>query len=219
MSNAKKFIGAVYLKGQKVVDTIADNNIISEDPVAFASALSDSNVDEIIVFDLTPSGDDKAHEAALDMIKDICKAVDVNVTGAGNVKRMEDIKKLLYAGCRKACLNYKDVKNADILQEVSEKFGRDKIVICFDDAKVLEENKELVETYACEAVFFARSSDIVAPAINLPLTVLLNSDTFKELPDTVFCKYDFVDGVTGNIIYNNLSQDRCLQAELHRKRH
>ena len=123
--NAKRFIGAVYLKDLKVVDSISNGKVVSEDPVAFACALSDSNVDEIMVFDLSLSGDDKAHEAALDMIKDICKAVDVPVTGAGNVKRMEDIKKLLYAGCKKAALNFSKPGNIEILKEVSEKFGKE----------------------------------------------------------------------------------------------
>lgn len=210
MSNAKRFIGAIYLKDLKVVDSIPENNVISEDPVSFACALSDSNVDEIMVFDLSPSGDDKAHEAALDMIKDICKAVDVNVTGAGNVKRMEDIKKLLYAGCKRACLNYKDAKNADILQEVSEKFGKDKIVICYDDGKVLEDNKEHIEKYASEAVFFAGGKEISAIDAEIPLTVLLDKNDYDKLPDNVFYENEFVSGVTGNIIYENLSAiDEC----------
>ncbi|MCR5155507.1 MAG: bifunctional phosphoribosyl-AMP cyclohydrolase/phosphoribosyl-ATP diphosphatase HisIE [Butyrivibrio sp.] len=212
MSDAKRFIGAIYLKDLKVIDNISGNTVISDDPVSYSCALSDGNVDEIMVFDLSPSGDDKAHEAALDMIKDICKAVDVNVTGAGNVKRMEDIKKLLYAGCKRACLNYRDEKNADILQEVSEKFGRDKIVICYDDDKVLKSNKELLEKFACEAVFFANGKDIAAPAADLPLTVVLDSDEHFSLPDEVFYICDSVSGVTGNIVSGNISKiDECKQ--------
>ena len=30
----------------------------------------------------------------------------MEVIGAGNIKRMEDVKKLLYAGCRRAVLDY-----------------------------------------------------------------------------------------------------------------
>ena len=211
--NAKRFIGAVYLKDEKAVDSISKQNVISEDPVAFASSLSDSNVDEIFVFDLSPAGDDKAHEAALDMIKDICKAVDVPVTGAGNVKRMEDVKKLLYAGCKRACLNFKDEKNADVLQEVSEKFGKEKIVICYEDEAALSNNKDNVEKYASEIVLFPKSeADIKKPGIELPLVVLLDMDKYSELPDTCFYKYDFVSGVTGNIISDNLSAiDSCKQ--------
>lgn len=44
---------------------------------------------------------DAEHDAALDIIKEICTRAEVDVIGAGNVKRMEDIKKLLYAGCKK----------------------------------------------------------------------------------------------------------------------
>ena len=119
-SVAKRFIGAIYLKDKKAVKSIKDQTVIADDPVSYAEKLSDSNVDEIFVFDLSPAGDDPKHEEALDMIKDICKAVDVPVTGAGNVKRMEDIKKLLYAGCKRGCLNFEKEGNPEILQEVSE---------------------------------------------------------------------------------------------------
>ena len=41
------------------------------------------------------STDDESHEKALDILKDICANVEAPVVGAGNVKRMEDIKKIL----------------------------------------------------------------------------------------------------------------------------
>jgi hypothetical protein len=49
----------------------------------------------------------------------------VPVIGAGNVKRVEDVKKLIYAGCEKAVLNF--AKEADIvmLEEVSKRFGKE----------------------------------------------------------------------------------------------
>ena len=209
--SARRFIGSIYLKDQKAYSTIGKDDVVSEDPVSYASRMSDSGVDEIFVFDLSPAGDDKAHEAALDMIKDICKAVDVPVTGAGNVNRMEDIKKLLYAGCKRACLNYVQAKNADILQEVSEKFGKDKILICYEDPAVLAENRDDVEKYASEAVFFAQNiSNIANSGEVLPVTVLL--DEASDTPETIFEKYDNVTGITGNIVNSRLAEiDKCKQ--------
>ena len=67
---AKKFIGAIFLLNKKAVKGIGSTEVIAEDPVAYAEKLSDSNVDEIFVFDLSETGNDKAHEEALDVIKD-----------------------------------------------------------------------------------------------------------------------------------------------------
>ena len=115
----KRFLASIFLKDEKAVRSFSDPTVINNDPAILAQEYSNSNVDGIIVFDLSAAGDDKAHEKALDIIKDICKASDVPVIGAGNVKRMEDIKKLLYAGCKKACLNFSKTGNIEILTEVS----------------------------------------------------------------------------------------------------
>ncbi len=205
---AKKFIGCVYLRDGKAVTGFNDETVVSDDPVAYAQAISDANTDEIIVFDLSPAGDDALHEQSLDIIKDICKAVDVHVTGAGNVKRMEDIKKLLYAGCKKAALNFNKPGNVEILKEVSDKFGSEKIVICYSDPKVLEQNKDMILSCAKELVFITDDeSKINKPSNELPVTLLFTCDVLScDAPDKLFMKYPFVDGLTGRIITDNLEK-------------
>ena len=47
----------------------------------------------------------------LDIIKEIALASEVPVIGAGNIGRVENVKKLLYAGCSKAILNFKKDNN------------------------------------------------------------------------------------------------------------
>ncbi|MDE7257968.1 MAG: bifunctional phosphoribosyl-AMP cyclohydrolase/phosphoribosyl-ATP pyrophosphatase, partial [Lachnospiraceae bacterium] len=96
----KKFVPCIYLYKGDAVKSFSENTIIDTNPVALAKFYSDNNADEIIVYDM--SDQDAEHEEALDIIKAICNEAEVPVIGAGNVKRMEDIKKLLYAGCKKA---------------------------------------------------------------------------------------------------------------------
>ena len=160
----KKVAGYIFLLDKKIVSSKDRKTVISDDPVSYAGSISDNGADEIIVFDLSESGNDAAHEEALDVIKDICKEVDVPVTGAGNVKRMEDIKKLLYAGCKKAALNFTKPGNIEILKEVSEKFGKEKIVICYDDPKVIDNNKDLADTFSSELILFKAQDGALLPA-------------------------------------------------------
>ena len=111
----------MYLYKEKAVAGFTDKNtVIDKDPVTLAKFYSDNNADELLVFDLSDS--DVEHEAALDLIKKICSVVEIPVIGAGNVKRMEDIKKLIYAGCKKAALNYSKAADIEITEEVSLKF-------------------------------------------------------------------------------------------------
>ena len=197
----KKFLASIYLKDEKAVKSFSDNTVINDDPVALVQEYSNENVDGIIVFDLVVAGDDRAHEKSLDIIKDICKASDVPVIGAGNVKRMEDIKKLLYAGCKKACLNFSKTGNIEILTEVSEKFGKDKILACFSNPSTINDNKDQVLKYISELVYIDYKEGAELPTINLPITSVI--DSFDGEPYLLFEKNDSISGISGNVI--NLS--------------
>lgn len=146
----KKFIPCIYLYKGNAVKGFDDNTIIDTNPVALAKFYSDNNADELIVYDM--SDGDAEHEEALDIIKAICNEAEIPVIGAGNVKRMEDIKKLLYAGCKKATLNYSKPGNVEITEEVSKKFGKEKIVACVTEANTITDNKSLIEEYIEEII-------------------------------------------------------------------
>ena len=220
----KKFIASIYLLDGKAVKSLKDNNVVNESPVELANLYSQQNIDEIIVFDQSPSGDDAAHEKALDIIKDICKASDVPVTGAGNVKRMEDIKKLLYAGCKKACLNFSKQGNVDILKEVSEKFGKNKICICFNDASQVNANSSAIDDLASDLIFV--ESDFKAAkelSLNTASTheLILESDDLSAYDDlsNAFEDNAGLDGITGNVINENVKEinsfkDSCITKDI-----
>ena len=125
----KKFVPCIYLYHRQAVKGLNDTTIVETEPLRLVNLYNQNNADELIVFDL--SKEDEEHEAALDVLKEICAAAEMDVIGAGNVKRMEDIKKLLYAGCRRAVLDYDNEENIAITEEVSLKFGRDKILASF----------------------------------------------------------------------------------------
>ena len=112
----KKFVPCIYLYHEHAVRNLTDTTIVDTDPVRLADYYCEHNADELIVFDMSEG--DAEHDAALDIIKEICTRAEVDVIGAGNVKRMEDIKKLLYAGCKKAVLDYEKESNIEITEEV-----------------------------------------------------------------------------------------------------
>ena len=96
----KKFVPCIYLYHEHAVRNLTDTTIVDTDPVRLADYYCEHNADELIVFDM--SEDDAEHDAALDIIKEICTRAEVDVIGAGNVKRvwrtlrnyfMPDVKK------------------------------------------------------------------------------------------------------------------------------
>ncbi len=149
-SQYKKLVPCIYLYKGNAVKSLSDITIIDTDPVTLAKYYSDNHGDELLVFDMSKG--DTEHEEALDIIKEICKAVEIPVIGAGNVRRMEDIKKLLYAGCKKAALNYSKPENIELTEEVSKRFGKEKIAACYARMETLLEYKGLLEEFVDELI-------------------------------------------------------------------
>lgn len=203
MSNYKKFIPCIYLLNEKAVAGFRDSTVISEDPVQLARFYGENNADELIVFDL--STDDASHEAALDVLKLICKEAQIPVIGAGNVKRMEDIKKLLYAGCMKAALNYSRESNIEITKEVSLKFGKDKIVACIADAHEIESNEALLTEFVDQVILINERTIKQAISVSkLPVIVTLPEVSLDKIIELL--SSEIIAGVTGPAINANAKE-------------
>lgn len=199
----KKFVPCIYLFRQHAVAGLTDTSVVETDPLRLVRLYNESNADELIVFDMSEG--DEEHEAALDVIKEICAEAEVDVIGAGNVKRMEDVKKLLYAGCKRAVLDYEKESNIAITEEVSLKFGRDKILVSYSNPAVISVNKDLVEKYV-SALILMNPHQIreTQSVLSLPFYVQINQIALNKLME-IFA-YDNVCGVTGNTVNNNYKE-------------
>lgn len=208
--NTKKLIPCIYLYQKHAVAGFSDyETIISKDPAELARFYAESGADELIVFDL--SDGDKEHEEALDVIKEICGSVEIPVIGAGNVKRMEDIKKLIYAGCKKAGLNYSNPENIALTQEVSLRFGREKIVACVESGEIIEAQKILLETYVCELILVKETILKACVGVSsVPFIAMLPEMTLDKLLDTL--NYIDLCGVTGRVINENAKEIMALKS-------
>lgn len=199
----KKFIPCIYLYHGQAVRNLNDITVIQEDPVQLARSYSENNADELLVFDM--SEDDAGHERALDIIKEICSAAEVDVIGAGNVKRMEDIKKLLYAGCKKAVLDYDRESNIAITEEVSLKFGREKLLASYTELSPIKAHRELAEKYVSALILM--NPHILtegASLTDLPFIVQVNNAALNNLLN-IF-SVENVCGISGNIINDNVKE-------------
>ena len=143
----KWMIPCLYLQSGRAVTGFGQRNLFgSGDVEELARFYSDNGADELLVFDFS-SGDEE-HEKAIARIKEICAASEIPVMAAGNIKRMEDVKKLIYAGCAKVVLNFSKKSNVDLLEEMSKRFGKEKMVVCVSSAEEFTDHVELIEKYA-----------------------------------------------------------------------
>ncbi len=204
----KKFVPCIYLYHQHAVKSLTDTTIVETDPLRLVHLYNENNADELIVFDM--SEEDAEHEEALDMIKDICASAEMDVIGAGNIKRMEDVKKLLYAGCKKAVLDYEKESNLSITEEVSLKFGKDKILLSYNDPQILSDNKEMIEKYVSSMILMnPHKIRETEQLLSLPFYVQINQIALNKLME-IFA-YPNVSGVTGNTINENYKEILALK--------
>jgi len=204
----KKFVPCIYLYRCHAVRSLADRSVVETDPLRLVGLYNENGADELIVFDLSEG--DQEHEEALDLIKEICAMAEMDVIGAGNVKRMEDIKKLLYAGCRRAVLDFGREENISITEEVSLKFGRDKILASYEKAETVSAYRELLEKYVSELILLnphqIRETEQIT---KLPFLVQVNQIALNKLME-IFA-YEKVCGVTGNTINDNYFEITALK--------
>lgn len=197
----KQFHACIYLYQKCAVRNLYDHTIIHQNPAELAAYYSNNHADRIIVFD--QSNTDEEHEAALDIIKEIALACEVPVIGAGNVKRMEDVKKLIYAGCAKAVLNYTKASNVEITEEVSKKFGKDKILVSYMNESEVADHKELIETYVSELI--CMKEDLLPKCKDMTeVSSICCMNDWNEQVETILMN-EKVSGITGNAVNSEIT--------------
>ena len=121
----KNIVATIYLKNGQAVRGMKDFTPMELDVIELARLYNDSGIDKIIVFDL--SDDDEEHERNIHTLRNINRNVEIKVCAGGNINRLEDIKKFVYAGCLQVILNGARVGSMDLAEEASQRFGKERI--------------------------------------------------------------------------------------------
>ena len=176
----KKLISVIYLKNGNAVSGIGAPQLFDNgDAVALAEHYSNIGADALLIFDLSEG--DAEHDQSLGLIKEMSRRVDIPMYGLGNIRRVEDVKKLIYAGCRKAVLNFSKLSNMEMLEEVSKRFGKDKISVCVDarceavgeavKSKLLEYTEEIV--LLTDQLLFRKDKEFLTRLSDLPMDLIV----------------------------------------------
>ena len=99
----KRLTPCILIEKGKAVRWFDDRTVIAEDVVSLAKCYGERGADELLIFDL--SDNDQDHEESIGLIKKINRVISIPMTAGGNIRRLEDVKKILYAGAKRAMLN------------------------------------------------------------------------------------------------------------------
>ncbi|SFN43811.1 phosphoribosyl-ATP pyrophosphatase /phosphoribosyl-AMP cyclohydrolase [Pseudobutyrivibrio sp. UC1225] len=137
----KNIVATIYIKDGMAVKSPTDLEV-KKDVLELASVYDDSGIDKIICYDL--STDDEEHEKNILAIREINRNVQVKTAGGGNIKRLEDVKKLLYAGCVEVILNGSKPETIDLIKEASARFGAQKMLVSLSTVDFLFKTKDFL---------------------------------------------------------------------------
>lgn len=139
----RKILAAtLYLKNGVPVKA-PDNLTPAGDLKFLAKTFNDGGIDKIFVFDL--SDEDQEHEKNIHMIRELNRLIEIPTCGGGNVKRLEDIKKLLYAGCKQVLINGSKPYCFELVDEASSRFGHEKILVSVKNIDFVFKHRKVIK--------------------------------------------------------------------------
>ena len=187
-----RIIPSIYLYNGNVVDKKTKEIVGDGDAVELATFYNNRGADELLVFDLSSS--DSEHDANIGTMIKIQDAVDIQMIVGGNVKRLEDVKKYIYTGAKKAILDMSKDANVEIVKEASERFGSDKIAVMLNKDYDFSKIKQL----KYDGVSLIIADSCANECIGLGIKVLAFNCNFTFNDMVEFGKQDKVYGISDN---------------------
>lgn len=127
----KRIIPCLDVKDGIVVKGIQFQNLRDiGDPVELAKYYNASSADELVFLDISKT--EKGHDLMLNVIKRTSEALFIPLTIGGGIQNLQDITTLLLSGADKVSLNSTALRNPDIINQASQKFGSQCICIAID---------------------------------------------------------------------------------------
>ena len=199
----KRLIPCIFIKKGKGITWFNDDQVVHEDVVALAKHYCNTGADELLVFDLSRSDED--HEESLNLIKKISGAINVPMVVGGNIRRSEDVKKILYAGATRAMLNFSKQETLTLIGEVSARFGKERIAVSLKDFDELFKRQRLIEEHSSEIIFMHRLDLVSVKNItDLPCVLVTDSTSQEEVINILNCSV--IRGISGHFV-NDLQFD------------
>lgn len=191
MSDYKKLIPGFGCKNGQAIIMDYGNEYYSNEILTLARYYSDNGADELLIYDMSETEAD--HEKTIGIIKEVAREVDIPLITGGRVKRLEDVKKYLYAGARAVFLSADDEDHIDLIKEASDRFGSEKVYMHLTSLDSLSRVPEFAQLGASMMVLDIREtlgSDALCRIAQL------------EEPFLIFCD----DDAAGTIVsYLNLA--------------
>ncbi|MBQ7675763.1 MAG: imidazole glycerol phosphate synthase subunit HisF [Campylobacter sp.] len=131
---AKRIIPCLDVNNGRVVKGVNFVNLIDAgDPVEVAKIYNDSGADELCFLDITASFENR--DTIVHVVESVAKQLFIPLTVGGGIRKIDDISRLLNAGCDKVSINSAAISNPNLIDEAAKKFGSQCVVVALDVKK------------------------------------------------------------------------------------
>jgi len=131
----KRIIPCLDIKNGRTVKGV---NFVSlrdaGDPVELAELYSKEGADELVFLDI--SATEEKRKTLKDLVLKVAEKVNIPFTVGGGISTIEDVAMLLQSGADKVSINSSAVKNPNIINQLSAKFGSQCIVVAIDAKQI-----------------------------------------------------------------------------------
>jgi cyclase len=128
---AKRILPCLDVKGGRVVKGVNFVDLQDAgDPVELAKVYNDAGADELVFLDITATHEER--RTIIDVVYRTAEQVFIPLTVGGGIQSLEDIKNLLRAGADKVSINSSAVRHPDFINQASDRFGKQCIVVAID---------------------------------------------------------------------------------------
>ena len=128
---AKRILPCLDVKAGRVVKGINFVDLKDAgDPVELAQVYNQAGADELVFLDITATHEDRS--IIFDVVYRTAEQVFIPLTIGGGIQDLDTIKQLLRAGADKVSINSAAVRDPDLINRASDRFGNQCIVVAID---------------------------------------------------------------------------------------
>ncbi|WP_288579837.1 MULTISPECIES: imidazole glycerol phosphate synthase subunit HisF [Lysinibacillus] len=142
----KRIIPCLDVKEGRVVKGIQFVSIRDAgDPVELAKFYDEQGADELVFLDISASHEGR--ETMVDVVRQTAATLAIPFTVGGGIRTLDDMKRILRAGADKVSVNTSALERPALIQEGSDYFGAQCIVVAIDARYSEEDGTWMVYTH------------------------------------------------------------------------
>ena len=131
MTLAKRIIPCLDVAGGRVVKGVNFKDLVDAgDPVELAKKYNFEGADELTFLDISASIEERA--TTLEIVRKTAEQVFIPLTVGGGIRSAENVNELLRAGADKVSINTAAISRPDLINEISDRFGNQVLVLSVD---------------------------------------------------------------------------------------